>query len=108
MQQDLHVLKKAPVMVAFPRLCPLGHPEASAEAPARDRSAAVDQRSQQCTTLVGDEGLALLSRLQSIDIVLPTTDGHESRLRRITESGQKSLLHGSALPSRTVRIQSQM
>ena len=29
--------------------------------------------------------LALLSTLQSADIVLPTTDGHEIRLRRITE-----------------------
>jgi transposase len=39
--------------------------------------------------------LALLSTLQSADIVLPTTDGHEIRLRRITEpdAEQKSLLH---------------
>src|SRR5579863_5737542 len=29
--------------------------------------------------------LALLSTLQSADIVLPTTDGHEIGLRRITE-----------------------
>ena len=38
--------------------------------------------------------LALLSRLQSADIVLPTTDGREIRLRRITEptTEQKSLL----------------
>src|SRR5579864_1023129 len=38
--------------------------------------------------------LALLSTLQSTDIVLPTTDGHEIRLRRITEPTveQKSLL----------------
>src|SRR5579864_8759163 len=38
--------------------------------------------------------LALLSTLQSADIVLPTTDGHEIRLRRITEPTveQKSLL----------------
>src|SRR5665811_1667725 len=41
------------------------------------------------------KGLALLSRLQSADIVLPTTDGRELRIRRITEpsSEQKSLLH---------------
>ena len=39
--------------------------------------------------------LALLSSLQSADIVLPTTDGREIRLRRITEptAEQKSLLH---------------
>src|SRR5580658_5768443 len=38
--------------------------------------------------------IALLSTLQSADIVLPTTDGHEIRLRRITEptAEQKSLL----------------
>jgi transposase len=38
--------------------------------------------------------LAVLSTLQSADIVLPTTDGHEIRLRRITEptAEQKQLL----------------
>ena len=38
--------------------------------------------------------LSLLSTLQSADIVLPTTDGREIRLRRITEptAEQKSLL----------------
>jgi len=48
--------------------------------------------------------LALLSTLQSADIVLPTTDSHEIRLRRITEptAEQKSLLHqlGISLPDR--------
>jgi transposase len=48
--------------------------------------------------------LALLSTLQSADIVLPTTDGHEIRLRRITEPTveQKSLLLqlGISLPQR--------
>jgi transposase len=48
--------------------------------------------------------LALLSTLQSADIVLPTTDGREIRLRRITEptTEQKSLLHrlGLELPER--------
>ena len=41
------------------------------------------------------KALALLSSLQSADIVLPTTDGREIRLRRITEptAEQKSLLH---------------
>jgi transposase len=41
------------------------------------------------------KALALLSTLQSADIVLPTTDGRELRLRRITEPSpeQKSLLH---------------
>ncbi len=46
--------------------------------------------------------LALLSTLQSADIVLPTTDGHVIRLRRITEptAEQKSLLQqlGISLP----------
>ncbi|MBL8218651.1 MAG: hypothetical protein JNL62_05460 [Bryobacterales bacterium] len=39
--------------------------------------------------------LALLATLQSADVVLPTTDGRELRLRRITEpdAAQKSLLH---------------
>jgi transposase len=48
--------------------------------------------------------IALLSTLQSADIVLPTTDGREVRLRRITEptAEQKSLLHqlGLTLPDR--------
>src|SRR5712671_6115254 len=48
--------------------------------------------------------LALLSTLQSADIVLPTTDGRELRLRRITESTaeQKDLLQqlGIRLPDR--------
>jgi len=48
--------------------------------------------------------LALLSTLQSADIVLPTTDGREIRLRRITEptDEQKSLLQllGLSLPDR--------
>ena len=41
------------------------------------------------------KALALLSKLQSADIVLPTTDGREIRLRRVTEptAEQKSLLH---------------
>jgi hypothetical protein len=46
--------------------------------------------------------IALLSTLQSADIVLPTTGGREIRLRRITEptAEQKSLLHqlGISLP----------
>lgn len=35
------------------------------------------------------KALALLSSLHSADIVLPTTDGHEIRLRRVTESNQE-------------------
>jgi hypothetical protein len=40
------------------------------------------------------KALSLLSTLQSADIVLPTTDGHKIRLRRVTEptAEQKSLL----------------
>src|SRR5438445_4478873 len=49
------------------------------------------------------KALALLSTLQSADIVLPTTDGREIRLRRITEptAEQKTLLQqlGLSLPS---------
>jgi hypothetical protein len=52
------------------------------------------------------KALALLSTLQSADIVLPTTDGREIHLRRITEptADQKSLLKqlGMSLPG-TVR-----
>ena len=48
--------------------------------------------------------LALLSTLQSADIVLPTTDGREIRLRRITEptTEQESVLQqlGLSLPER--------
>jgi len=48
------------------------------------------------------KALALLSTLHSADIVLPTTDGREIRLRRVTEptAEQKSLLHqlGISLP----------
>jgi hypothetical protein len=50
------------------------------------------------------KALALLSALQSADIVMPATDGREIRLRRITEptGEQKSLLHqiGLSLPER--------
>src|SRR5436853_6259518 len=44
--------------------------------------------------------LALLSTLQSADIVLPTTDGRELRLRRVTQpkAEQKSLLQQLGLP----------
>jgi len=48
------------------------------------------------------KALALLSSLHSADIVLPTTDGHEIRLRRVTEptAEQKALLDllGITLP----------
>jgi len=54
--------------------------------------------------LSAPKALALLSTLHSADIVLPTTDGREIRLRRITEPDkeQKSLLHelGLSLPER--------
>jgi len=50
------------------------------------------------------KALALLSTLQSADIVLPTTDGREIRLRRVTEpdAEQKSLLKqlGMSIPDR--------
>jgi transposase len=50
------------------------------------------------------KAISLLSTLQSADIVLPTTDGREIRLRRVTEPSaeQKILLHhlGLSLPER--------
>jgi hypothetical protein len=50
------------------------------------------------------KALALLSTLQSANIVLPTTDGREIRLRRVTEptAEQKSMLRqlGLSLPER--------
>jgi len=50
------------------------------------------------------KAIALLSTLQSADIILPTTDGRELRLRRVTEPDleQKSLLHqlSISLPER--------
>jgi hypothetical protein len=38
------------------------------------------------------KAIALLSKLQSADVVLPTTDGREIRLRRITEPTAKALI----------------
>jgi transposase len=72
------------------------------------RAAVVPQPSlSRATTaqpLSARKALALLSTLQSADIVLPTTDGHEIRLRRITEptAEQKALLEqlGLTLPER--------
>ncbi len=53
------------------------------------------------------KAISLLSTLHSADIVLPTTDGREIRLRRITEptAEQKSLLQqlGLTLPDRLQR-----
>lgn len=45
------------------------------------------------------KALSLLSTLQSADIILPTTDGREIRLRRVTEptAQQKALLAGLGL-----------
>lgn len=56
------------------------------------------------STLSPAQALARLATLQSADVVLPTTDGRELRLRRITEPSpeQKQLLHqlGITLPER--------
>jgi len=70
------------------------------------RSALVPQPSmsgvENAQPLSATKALALLSTLHSADIVLPTTDGREIRLRRITEPSaeQKSLLQqlGLSLP----------
>ena len=72
------------------------------------RSAIVPQPSSSGVTnaqpLSAMKALALLSTLHSADIILPTTDGREIRLRRITEptSEQNSLLQqlGLSLPER--------
>ena len=53
-------------------------------APGADRSQPSAAGSRH-TALVADQGTPLLSTLQSADIILPTTDGREIRLRRITE-----------------------
>jgi hypothetical protein len=82
----------------------VGDPQASAEASACHRSPALGQRIDNAQPFSPRKALALLSTLQSADIVLPTTDGREIRLRRITEptAEQKSLLHqlGLSLPER--------
>ena len=75
-----HLLKRRPAVVPAPSLSGVNNP-------------------QPMTPL---KAIALLSTLQSADIVLPTTDGREIRLRRITEptAEQKSLLRqlGISLP----------
>jgi transposase len=57
-------------------------------------SSAADGASGAAQPVTPMKALALLSTLQSADIVLPTTDGREIRLRRITEptTEQKALL----------------
>jgi hypothetical protein len=77
-----HLLKRRPAIVPQP-----------------SRSGVVNAR-----PLSAMKALSLLSTLQSADIVLPTTDGREIRLRRITEptAEQKRLLQqlGFTLPER--------
>jgi transposase len=67
-----YLLKRRPAIVPQPSLSSVNHAQ----------------------PLSAMRALALLSTLQSADIVLPTTDGREIRLRRITEptTEQKSLL----------------
>src|SRR5580658_1074112 len=68
-----HLLKRRPVVVPTPSLSDVSN--AGPMTPMR--------------------AIALLSTLQSADIVLPTTDGREIRLRRITEpSAEQKLLLG--------------
>jgi transposase len=75
-----HVLKRRPAIVPAPSRSGVNHGE----------------------PLSPMKALALLSMLQSADIVLPTTDGRAIRLRRVTEpdAEQKSLLRqlGLSLP----------
>jgi transposase len=74
-----HLLKRRPAIVPEP--------------------SATEENAQPMTPM---KAIALLSTLQSADIVLPTTDGREIRLRRITEptAEQKLLLRqlGISLP----------
>jgi hypothetical protein len=75
-----HLLKRRPAIVPKPSASGVGNAE----------------------PMTPMKAIALLSTLQSADIVLPTTDGREIRLRRITEptAEQKSLLRqlGISLP----------
>jgi len=70
---------------------------------------AVSAQERSQSDLSPGRALALLSTLHSADIVLPTTDGHELRLRRITEpdTDQKKLLHllGLTLPDHLQSVQ---
>jgi transposase len=72
-----HLLKRQPAIVPKPSMTEVDNPQ----------------------PLSPMKALALLSTLQSADIVLPTTDGREIRLRRVTEltAEQKSLLHQLAI-----------
>jgi len=83
-----HLLKRRPAMVL---------------PPSSDRTKR-GSPTKQPSPLSPMKALALLATLQSADIVLPTTDGREIRLRRITEptAEQKSLLQqlGLSLPER--------
>src|SRR5712664_3718657 len=75
-----HLLKRRPALIPKPAAADVGNTQ----------------------PLTPMQALALLSTLHSGDIVLPTTDGREIRLRRITEptAEQKSLLHQLSLPER--------
>ena len=93
---------KAHVMVAFLGYAlwvTLKHLLKRRPAPVPKPSASGVENTQPVTPM---RAIALLSTLQSADIVLPTTDGREIRLRRITEptTEQKLLLHqlGISLP----------
>ena len=93
---------KAHVMVAFLGYAlwvTLKHLLKRRPAIAPQRSASRVENAQPMTPM---RAIALLSTLQSADIVLPTTDGREIRLRRITEPAaeQKLLLRqlGISLP----------
>jgi hypothetical protein len=77
----------------------VGHLETSVEVSAVDHSEALASGVETQQPLSHMRAVALLSTLQSADIVLPTTDGHEILLRRITEptAEQRSSSSNSAL-----------
>jgi len=83
-----------------PRLCSLGDAQTSAEAPARDPPQPSASGVENAQPMSPMKALTLLSTLQSADIVLPTTDGREIRLRRITEP-----TGGAKIPASPARSQ---
>jgi hypothetical protein len=91
------------------RLSPLGQRKAPAQSSGRGRSRVFTQPKSTRRPFWTVKALALLSTGQSADIVLPTTDGREIRLRHIREPSaeQKSLLPQLGLTCRSNSTPSQ-
>ena len=88
----------------LPRLCAVGHPETPVEGPAPVVPAPSASGLDNAQPMTPMRAIALLATLVSADIVLPTTDGREIRLRRVTapSAEQKQLLDqlGITIPDR--------